>query len=57
LIDLEIALVERFDWSLRDIDETNVESLLPFIFRLNYKDRKGGKTGKRTVAADQVSWL
>jgi hypothetical protein len=51
---LEIALVKALGWSLRDIDETDVGSLLPFINRL-------GKAGKerpnKTVYADQVDWL
>ena len=33
-MDLEISLVRVFGWSLREIDETAVESLLPFIRRL-----------------------
>ena len=53
MIDLEIQLVSAFGWSLRDIDETDVESLLPFIFRLT-KSKTGG--GMR-VYADQANWL
>jgi len=54
LIDLEIALVKAFNWSLHDIDETNIESLLPFIARIN--EESGGHSMKR-VYADQVDWL
>jgi len=58
VIDLEIALVKAFQWSLRDIDETDIESLLPFVMRYG---KAGGMaaTGqmKKQVYADQVSWL
>jgi hypothetical protein len=30
---MEISLVKAFGWSLRDIDETEVESLMDFIDR------------------------
>jgi hypothetical protein len=52
LIDLEIKLVQIFHWSLRDIDETSVDSLLPFIFRLTGMNEKENK-----VYCDQVDWL
>jgi len=52
LIDLEIQLVKVFHWSLRDIDETSVDSLMPFIFRLTGIDEKENK-----VFCDQVDWL
>lgn len=51
LIDLEISLVRAFGWSLRDIDETDIETLLPFIFRAT------GRSRVRRIYADQVSWL
>jgi hypothetical protein len=50
MVDLEISLVKSLNWSLRDIDETSVESLLPFIGRLN-------GAGAELVYADQVDWL
>jgi hypothetical protein len=52
LIDLEIKLVQIFHWSLRDIDETSVDSLLPFIFRLTGMNEK-----EKKVYCDQVDWL
>lgn len=54
LIDMEIALVKAWGWSLRDIDGTSIESLLPFISRFN-----GSGGGQPTVkkACDQVDWL
>ena len=36
-------MVERFGWSLRDIDETDIESLLPFIYRYAATAGKDGK--------------
>jgi len=47
-------LVRTFGWSLHDIDETDVESLLTFV---------SGLTGKKPAFArkrgycDQVDWL
>jgi hypothetical protein len=60
LVDLEISLVKAFGWSLRDIDETDIESLLPFIFRLTAGPSEPGASGrptKKTAYCDQVSWL
>ena len=38
-------------WSLRDIDETDIESLIPFVFRM-------AGTGTIDKAyCDQVDWL
>jgi hypothetical protein len=51
LIDLEISLVKAFNWSLHDIDETDIESLLPFVFRMT------GTGQNNRVYADQVDWL
>ena len=55
MIDLEIALVKVFGWSLNDIDETDIESLLPFIKRLTDDDRPGSKQKK--VYCDEVDFL
>jgi transketolase N-terminal domain/subunit len=51
---MEAALVKAFGWSLRDIDETDIESLLPFIFRMNAT--AGGGEPKR-VYCDEVDLL
>ncbi len=51
LIDMEISLVKALGWSLRDIDETDIESLIPFVFRLT-----GTSEGGRAYC-DQVDWL
>jgi len=53
LIDMEIALVKAWGWSLRDIDGTSIESLLPFISRFN----GGGGRPKIKKSCDQVGWL
>ena len=60
VLDLEISLVERWGWSLRDIDETDIESLLPFIYRFAATTGKDGKPkakapGKKTFI-DQINF-
>jgi len=46
-----------FHWSLREIDETDIESLIPFVFRYpKWRDEHKKGKGKRKYA-DQVSWL
>jgi hypothetical protein len=47
-----------FGWSLREIDETDIESLIPFVFeypRWRIGQQTGG--GEKQVYADQVNWL
>lgn len=41
MLDLEISLVQRHHWSLKDIDETDVTSLLMFAER--YAETEGGQ--------------
>jgi hypothetical protein len=53
---MEISLINRFGWSLRDIDETDIESLLPFINRLNSAGEPG-EPGTRKAYADEVDFL
>lgn len=48
--------MKAFGWSLREIDETNAESLIPFIRRFNLQESGSDKQEKR-VYCDQVSWL
>ena len=56
MIDLEITLVQAFGWSLRDIDETDIESLLPFVARIGkQKSAAGGKSEE--AYCDEVNWL
>jgi hypothetical protein len=51
---VERALVERYGWSLYDIDRTDMESLIPFVFH-----SVSGSQKKKTVetCCDQVDWL
>jgi len=53
LIDLEISLVRAFGWPLAAIDETAIESLLPFASRFG---RTAAGSGRQTPI-DQVDWL
>lgn len=58
MIDLEIALVKAFGWSLWEIDETDTESLVGFVNR--FTDTQGkAPTGSepKMVYCDQVDWL
>ncbi len=57
--DLKCSLVELFYWSLYDIDRTDIESLVPFVFHYPvWKARFHGNGPPRsTLYADQVSWL
>jgi hypothetical protein len=55
MIDLEIELIKAFNWSLRDLDETDIESLLPFIERFSGSSNQ--PVAKNKVYCDQVSWL
>jgi len=52
--------VELFHWSLNQIDETDIESLLPFVFyypRWKVKSKETSKDKTQRKYADQVSWL
>jgi hypothetical protein len=59
MIDIEIQLARVLGWSLRDIDETDIESLLPFWFRLTAPTPTPAQSQPATNLAyiDQVSWL
>jgi len=52
---MEISLVRAFGWSLHEIDETAIESLLPFIGRLS--NTGSGKSNPKQVFCDEVDWL
>jgi len=50
--------VELFHWSLREIDQTDIESLIPFVFRYpQWKEARFGGNGHKRAYADQVDWL
>lgn len=53
---MEISLVKAFGWSLKDIDETDIESLFAFMTRFTESNRET-RSPKRKVYADQVTWL
>lgn len=46
MVDIEIGLARAFGWNLYDLDRTDIESLLPFIGRLNDEKREKPKTRK-----------
>lgn len=56
LVDLEIALARAHNWSLHDIDNTDIESMMLFITRYGMADEPGKPAAKR-VYCDQVNWL
>lgn len=47
--------MRSFGWSLVDIDNTDIETLLPFIWRLTAV--QGSAAAQRVVYADEVDWL
>ena len=50
--------MQAYHWSLRDIDETSIESLLPFVGRLvNKGGGQQGQAGPKRVYCDNVDWL
>lgn len=54
-----MALVERYHWSLYDIDRTHIESLIPFVIHAS-KPKPGNDApagNSRFVYADQVDFL
>lgn len=59
MIDLEIALAKAFGWSLWEIDETDIESVIGFIHRFTDTDGQRIRNGStdRKKYCDQVSWL
>jgi hypothetical protein len=56
MLDFERQLVEAFHWSLYEIDNTDIESLLAFVFHLGRGGQSKTQNGQR-VYADQVDWL
>ncbi len=57
MLDIEVELVKNFGWSLKDIDETDIESLIPFVFRAAKSAGTPAGTQARMAYCDQVSWL
>ncbi|MBI5951906.1 MAG: hypothetical protein HY865_09630 [Chloroflexi bacterium] len=51
-------MVDLFHWSLTQIDETDIESLIPFVFRYpKWKSERGAANKRKELFADQVDWL
>jgi len=48
-----------FHWSLREIDLTDIESLIPFIFHYPRwkEERFSGNGHSRQAYADQIDWF
>jgi hypothetical protein len=45
------------NWSLVDIDETDIESLIPFMFRYPQWKLEQKKPARQEVFADEADWL
>ena len=61
-VDIECAIVDAFGWSLYHIDETDIESLIPFIFRFpKWKEaqpkRDGSSPKPTSIDAKDANWL
>jgi hypothetical protein len=52
MLEIERVLAEKLGWSLYEMDLTDIESLMPFVFYL-----AGSKPKKKQIYADQVDWL
>ncbi len=37
---MQIALVKAYGWTLQDIEETDIEVLIPFLVRINAENAK-----------------
>ncbi len=57
MLDLECSIVKSFGWSLVAIDETDIESLIPFVFHYPRWEKKSKDPTRRQAFADQVNWL
>ena len=57
---MKCSLVDSFKWSLDQIDRTDIESLIPFIFRFpswkeeNEKMRKRSPKREKAAFADEL---
>jgi hypothetical protein len=55
LLDIECALIDKFGWSLVDIDETDYGNLLAFL--RHYPKYKNGIDEQNQTFCDEVNWL
>jgi hypothetical protein len=54
LVSFEYQLVKAFGWSLHDIDETDVDSLVSFVYGMMAKNPS---FARKQAFCDQVDWL
>ena len=58
MLDLECRMVDLFGWSLNEIDETDINSLMPFLFYYPHWKGANKERGQgRRIFADQAGWL
>jgi hypothetical protein len=57
VLDIECTLVDLFHWPLSQIDATDIESLIPFIFFYPHRKDKDVALGAKRIFADQADWL
>jgi len=50
-------MVHLFGWSLREIDESDIESLIPFVMEYPRWKARQKAGGGRQLYADEASWL
>lgn len=54
MLAIERTLAEKLNWSLYDMDRTDIESMIPFIF---YVADSKNKQQRKVVYADEADWL
>lgn len=50
-------LVEKFHWSMRDLDESDMESVLRFVKHYPRWKENGKRTKPKALYADQIDWI
>jgi hypothetical protein len=58
-LEVERVLLDRYPWSLFDLDRTDIESLFPFFFYVADHARGGQEKQTPTTRAycDQADWI
>lgn len=50
--------MDLFGWNLYEIDQTDIESLIPFVMRYpRWKAQHKASNGRQEVFVDEVDWL
>ena len=60
MLDIEVTLALRLHWTLADLDRTDIESLIPFFFRLidsAEEEENGSIIRNQNTYCDQAEWL